>query len=100
MPSLVEIGLVVLEKKLKMWKVYDKDNDDDYNDNVNDDGQIFIRKAHLSLWLRWAKKVIPGQKGKGLVNDALRTAAKHGIQVTSRVAVDRLDEKGTLVQGA
>lgn len=25
------------------------------------------------------KKVIPGQKGKGFVTDALRTAAKHGI---------------------
>ena len=33
-PSLVEIGPVVLEKKMKMWKVYDKDND--AND---DDGQ-------------------------------------------------------------
>ena len=34
MPSLVEIGPVVLEKKMKMWKVY---NDNDNNDNDNDD---------------------------------------------------------------
>lgn len=45
------------------------------------------------------KKVIPGHKGKSFVNDAFRTAAKHGIQVTSRAAVDRLDKKSTSVQG-
>ena len=27
-PSLIEIGPVVLEKKMKMWKVYNNDNDD------------------------------------------------------------------------
>ena len=33
MPSLIEIGPVVLEKKMKMWKVYeDNDNDDNAND--------------------------------------------------------------------
>ena len=37
-PSLVEIGLVVLEKKMKMWIVYDKD-DDDNDDDDKDDGQ-------------------------------------------------------------
>ena len=36
MPSLVEIGPVVLEKKMKMWKVYD-DNDNNNNDNDNND---------------------------------------------------------------
>ena len=35
MPSLVEIGPVVLEKKMKMCKVYDNN---DNNDN-NNDGQ-------------------------------------------------------------
>ena len=35
--SLVEIGLVVLEKKMKMWKVYNNFNDDD--DHNNKDGQ-------------------------------------------------------------
>ena len=35
MPSLVQIGPVILEKKLKMWKGYD-DNDDDNNGNDND----------------------------------------------------------------
>ena len=46
-PSLVEIGPEVLEK-MKMWKDYDND----------DDGQRtnFDQKAHLSPWLRWAKK--------------------------------------------
>ena len=44
-PSLVEISPVVLEKKMKMWKVYAND----------DDRQISIRKVHLSLRLRWAK---------------------------------------------
>ena len=28
-PSLVEICPVVLEKKMKMWKIYDNDNNDD-----------------------------------------------------------------------
>ena len=28
-----EIGSVVLEKKMKMWKVYDNNDDDNYNDN-------------------------------------------------------------------
>ena len=37
-PSLVEIDPVVLEKKMKLWKVYDNDNtDDDNTDNNNDD---------------------------------------------------------------
>ena len=49
--SLVEIGPVVLKKKMKMWKV--NNNDDD------NDGQMLIRKAHLSLWLRWANKNQP-----------------------------------------
>ena len=44
MPSLVEIGPVVLEKKMKMCKVYD--NDDNDND---DDGQRtnFDQKSSL-----------------------------------------------------
>ena len=46
MPSLVEIGSVVLEKKMKMLKVYDNDNDDD---NDNEDGQRtnFYQKSSL-----------------------------------------------------
>ena len=40
-PSLVEIGRVVLEKKRKMWKVYD---DNDYaTTTTTDNGQIVIR---------------------------------------------------------
>ena len=46
-PSLVEIGPVVLEKKMKMWKVYD-------NNDYDDDGQrtILIRKAFGSCELK------------------------------------------------
>ena len=43
MPNLVEIGPVILEKKMKMWYGYDDDDDKD-----NDDVQILIRK------LTWA----------------------------------------------
>ena len=39
-----EVGKVVLDKNTKMRKVYDNDD--------NDDGQILISKAHLSLRLR------------------------------------------------
>ena len=39
-PSLVEIDPVVLEKKMKVWKVYDNNNDaNDDDDDDNDDGQ-------------------------------------------------------------
>ena len=30
---MIEIGQVVLEKKMKMWKVYDNNDDNDNNDN-------------------------------------------------------------------
>ena len=55
-PSLVEIDPVVLEKKMKMWKVLTTMTMT--TTRTTDNGQILIRKAHLSLWLRWAKKVI------------------------------------------
>ena len=45
-PSLVEIGPVVLEKKSKIGKVY----------RQTDDGRQAIRKAYLSFQLRWAIK--------------------------------------------
>ena len=38
-----------------MWKVYANANDDYDNNNNGHYGQILIRKAHLSLQLRWAK---------------------------------------------
>ena len=57
MPSLVEIGPVVLEKK-KMWKVYNNDYEDYYDALTMDNGQIVIRKAHSSFWLRWAKNYL------------------------------------------
>ena len=39
MPSVVEIGLVDLKKKIEMWKVYDSNN--------HDDGQIFFLSEKL-----------------------------------------------------
>ena len=55
-PSLVEIGPVVLKKKMKMWKVYRQtDGRDRQTDGQIDDGRQVIRKAHLSFQLRRAK---------------------------------------------
>ena len=48
-PSLVEIGPVVLENKMKMWKV------NRWTDRQTDDGVPVIKKAQLSFQLRWAK---------------------------------------------
>ena len=48
LPSLVEIGPVVLEKKMKMWKVYDNNDNDDDGQRTNFDQK--------SLRLMWAKK--------------------------------------------
>ena len=48
-PSFVEIGPVVLEKKSKIGKVYRR------TDRQTDDGRKAIRKAHLRFQLRWAK---------------------------------------------
>ena len=47
MPSLDEIDPVVLEKKMKVWKVQDNDNDD--NDDNDNDGQLtnFDQKSSL-----------------------------------------------------
>ena len=44
----------VLEKKMKMWKVYRRT--DGRTDRQTDDGRQVIKKAHLSFQLRWAKK--------------------------------------------
>ena len=57
MPSLVEIGPVLLEKKLKIGKVYRQTDGqtDRRTDGQTDDGRQAIRKAHLSFQLRWAK---------------------------------------------
>ena len=55
MQSLVEIGAVVLEKKMKMWKVYRWT--DRQTDRQTDDGRQVSRKTHLSFQLRWAENV-------------------------------------------
>ena len=55
-PSLVEIGLVVLEK-MKIWKVYRRTDGwtDRRKDRQTDNGRQVIRKAHWSFQLSWAK---------------------------------------------
>ena len=53
-PNLVEIGPAVLEKKIKMWKVYDNANEDDDNDN-DVQRTNFDQKSSLELRLKWAK---------------------------------------------
>ena len=53
-PSLIAIGAVVLEKKMKMWKVYaNADLTTTTTTTMMDNGQILIRKAQLSLQLKW-----------------------------------------------
>ena len=37
LPSLVEIGSIVAEKKIKMWKVFNNNNDDRTQNKLNDD---------------------------------------------------------------
>ena len=49
-PSLVEIGTVVQEKKMKIEKLMTRTTT-----RMTNNGNILIRKAHLSLWLRWAR---------------------------------------------
>ena len=44
---------MVLEKKIKMWKVYRQT--DRQAEGWTKDGKQVIRKAHLSFQLRWAK---------------------------------------------
>ena len=54
-PSFIKIHQAVLEKKLKMWKVYAR-RTDGRTDGRTDDGRCAMTIAHSSLWLRWAKK--------------------------------------------
>ena len=50
MPSLVEIGPVVLEKKMEMWKVYDNANDDNDGQRTNFDQKSSLEPlAQVSL---------------------------------------------------
>ena len=62
MPSLIEIGPVVLEKKMKMWKVY---NDNNHNNDNNDNDD----EATDKLWsekLIWAYSSGELKKGGGV----------------------------------
>ena len=83
-PSLVEIGPLVLEKKMKMWEVYRQ------TDGQTDDGWQVIRKAHLSFQLRWAKneKFKDKHTDNGLISKAhlsyqLRWAQKKTLIIVS-----------------
>ena len=58
-PGLVEIDLVVLEKKMECEKFTTMPMTTPLP-TTTDNGQILIRKAHLSLLLRWAKNVTAG----------------------------------------
>ena len=60
-PSLVEIGPVVLDKKIKLWKVYRQT--DGQMDGRTDDGRRAIRKTHFSFKLRWVKTLLNFNKG-------------------------------------
>ena len=51
--NLVEISIVVPEKKMKKFTTTPTTT------MMTDNGQILIRKTHLSLRLRWAKNPIP-----------------------------------------
>ena len=51
-PSLDEIGPVVLEKKMKMWKVYDDNNDD------NDGQQLTFGSGELKTQFDIDRNVI------------------------------------------
>ena len=44
--SLVQIGPVASEELIKMWKVNGR----------TDDGRSVVTIAHMTLWVRWAKK--------------------------------------------
>ena len=46
-PSLVEIGPVVLEKKTKIRQVYNNDGDKNHGNDNDNDGQIFYKKSSL-----------------------------------------------------
>ena len=49
-PSLAELCLIVLDKKVKIWKNYRQ------TEEQTDDGQQGINKAHFSYQFRWADK--------------------------------------------
>ena len=54
LPSFIKIHPAVLEKKLKMWKVYGRTD----GRRRRTDGRCAMTIAHSSLRLRWAKKQI------------------------------------------
>ena len=50
--SLVQIGPVALEELIKMWKVNGRTD----GRRTTDDGRSVVTIAHMTLWVRWAKK--------------------------------------------
>ena len=80
-------GPMVLEKKMKMWKVYR--GTDARTDRQTDDGRQVIRKAHLSFQLRWAKNrcavfnIFSMEHLKPLNNvERCQTSAARGVLIT------------------
>ena len=49
MPSLVETGPVILEKKMKMRKVYEKNNNDDEGQWTNCDQKNSLEPSALNI---------------------------------------------------
>ena len=63
MLSLIEIGPVILEKKMKWWEWWKAYRHTCIDGHMVDDGQQAIRKAQFSFQLRWGKMFTRIQKG-------------------------------------
>ena len=61
--SLIEIGPVILEKKMKWWEWWKAYRHTCIDGHMVDDGQQAIRKAQFSFQLRWGKMFTRIQKG-------------------------------------
>ena len=78
--SLVEIGPVVLEKKMKMWKVYDNNKDDDNNEKENEDGQrkIFDQKSSGDLithtYIEWGHSQMKGNSVHAIIEGPIKNS--------------------------
>ena len=75
-PSSVEIGVLVLEKKMKMWKV-----------SRQTEGRKAISKAHLSFQLRWANKKNKEEKTKESHNTIPQILLHSSLSSVSSVLV-------------
>ena len=81
MPSLIEIGSVVLEKKMKMWEVYDNaNNNNDNNDDSDNDGQRtnFDQKSSLGPLAQGAKNQVDVNVNNEQINIEYHTLLRGG----------------------